>query len=96
MPQGERDEEEQRFFQHKLKQVNLLYLGCSVLVMLERSYMGRFWTMFEAWLGMQKPSRDGLVSAPVKERRVTIVMLHEAPRCFASPYRRGGTRTARR
>ena len=78
MPQGERDEEEERFFLKHLSQVNLLYLGCTVLVMLERSYMGRFWTMFEAWLSMQKPSKDGLVSAPEQERRVRIVMLHEA------------------
>ena len=78
MPQGERDEEEERFFLKHLSQMNLLYLGCTVLVMLERSYMGRFWTMFEAWLSMQKPSKDGLVSAPEQERRVRIVMLHEA------------------
>ena len=37
MPQGERDEEEERFFKNKLLGMSLLYLGCTVLVMLERS-----------------------------------------------------------
>ena len=46
--------------------------------------------MFEAWLSMQKPSKDGLVSAPEQERRVRIVMLHEASEKLGCPYRRVG------
>merc|ERR1719473_528202 len=43
-----------------LKQVNLLYLGCRVLILLDRQYMGRFWTQFEAWLAMRRCTPDGL------------------------------------
>ena len=40
MRRSERDEEEERFFIKHLSQVNLLYLRCTVLVMLERSLHG--------------------------------------------------------
>ena len=42
-------------------QVNLLYLGCRVLILLDKSYFGRFWTLFEAWLAMRRSSEEGLV-----------------------------------
>ena len=31
----------------------MLYLGMSVLILLDRSYSSRFWTNYEAWLSMQ-------------------------------------------
>ena len=43
MPQGERNEQEQQDFLRMLRQVNLLYLGCHVLVIMDRSYLSRFW-----------------------------------------------------
>lgn len=43
MPQGERTPAEQVAFKHMLTHVNLLYLGLSVLVLLDLSYMSRFW-----------------------------------------------------
>ena len=45
MPQGERDELGKVEFDVMLPNVNLLYLFFSVLVLLDRSYMSRFWYM---------------------------------------------------
>ena len=35
---------EQASFKHMLSHANLLYLGCQVLILLDRSFMSRFWT----------------------------------------------------
>ena len=43
MPQGERNEQKKQDFLRMLRQVNLLYLGCHVLVLLDLSYLSRFW-----------------------------------------------------
>ena len=44
MPQGRnKTGEEDVEFQVMLPNINLLYLFCSVLVLLDRSYMSRFW-----------------------------------------------------
>ena len=43
MPQGKRTPAEKVDFQHMLSHINLLYLGCSVLVLLDLSYLSRFW-----------------------------------------------------
>ena len=44
-------------------QVNMLFLGTSVLILLDLSYVSRFWTQFEAWLSMQFATPNGLKSA---------------------------------
>ena len=55
MPQGEqRTLAEKVRFKHMLGNVNLLYLGCQVLALIDISYLSRFWTQFEAWLSMQE------------------------------------------
>ena len=59
MYQGERHDTQKRLFSKMLKNMNLLYLGCSVLILMDRSYLSRFWTQFEAWLSMQQPSASG-------------------------------------
>lgn len=52
MPQGrvsflggssKRTDAEAHEFKHMLRNVNLLYLGCSVLVLIDLSYVSRFW-----------------------------------------------------
>ena len=44
LPQGkERTEDELADFRRMLKEVNLLYLGTSVLILLDLSYISRFW-----------------------------------------------------
>ena len=43
MPQGNRLVEEVIEFNHMLKHANLLYLGTRVLILLDLSYVSRFW-----------------------------------------------------
>jgi hypothetical protein len=61
MPQGDRTPAQKVAFNYMLQNVNYLYLGCSVLILLDLSYLSRFWTQFEAWLSFQVPSPDGLL-----------------------------------
>mmetsp|Transcript_8774 Transcript_8774/g.19508 ORF Transcript_8774/g.19508 Transcript_8774/m.19508 type:complete len:142 (+) Transcript_8774:375-800(+) len=69
MPHGERSAPELVRFKGMLGNVNMLYLGYSVLVLLDISYPSRFWTQFEAWLSMQRALPDGLGAAPAPRRR---------------------------
>jgi HEAT repeat protein len=80
MPQGEqRTLTEKVRFKHMLGNVNLLYLGCQVLALIDISYLSRFWTQFEAWLSMQEgSSAEGLRAAPERRRRLQMVCLHNA------------------
>ena len=43
MPQGERTLAERARFKWMLQNINMLYLGAKVLVLLDLSYMSRFW-----------------------------------------------------
>jgi len=80
LPQGpDRTPRDKAEFQTMLPNINLLYLGCTVLILMDRSYMSRFWTQFEAWLSFMAPTTDGLVSAPEGELRCTIYCLHNTP-----------------
>ena len=72
MLQGSRSDIEQAEFEDMLGNVNLLYLSARVLIIMDMSYMARFWTQFEAWLSMQEATEDGLVSAPEYRRRCVI------------------------
>jgi hypothetical protein len=78
MPQGKRTRAEKVLFKWMLSNVNLLYLGARVLLVVDISYLSRFWTQFEAWLSMQTTSSQGLLAAPADERRCTIVCTHNA------------------
>ena len=77
-PQGDRTAAETIFFKHMLKNVNLLYLGMNVQILLDLSYMSRFWTQFEAWLSMQSCTRKGLMPSEAGQVRVTIVPILQA------------------
>ena len=79
MPQCARTALEHAEFTAMLPNINLLYLGCSVLLLADRSYLSRFWTQFEAWLSMQSATASGLVSAPADQKRYTIACVHGAP-----------------
>ena len=61
-----------------LKNVNLLYLGCSVLCLIDISYLSRFWTQFEAWLSMQAADSTGLHPAKPGRQRHTFKCIHNA------------------
>ena len=43
MPQGKKTPPEKIRFKRMLQNINLLYLGSSVLILQELSYMSRFW-----------------------------------------------------
>jgi len=77
MPQGEEKTPVQiADFKRMISQVNLLYLGTSVLILLDLSYVSRFWTQFEAWLSMQQATAGKLCRASGSERRETIVTIY--------------------
>ena len=60
-------------FKMMLPNINFLYLGTSVLIlMFDRTYMERFWPLLEAWLSCMKGSERGLVSADDEALRCTI------------------------
>ena len=56
----QRSKEELDQFKIMLGSVNMLYLGMRVLILLDSSYLSRFWTQFEAWLSMQVATAEGL------------------------------------
>ena len=62
-----------------LSEVNLLYLGTTVLILLDLSYVSRFWTQFESWLAMQYAMPDGLKPAiGTQNERHHIVCIQNA------------------
>ena len=52
--------DEKSEFDRMLGEVNMLYLGCQAQVLLDFSYLSRFWTMYEAWLSCLQPTVHGL------------------------------------
>lgn len=79
LPQGDRTEDETNMFDAMLRNINLLYLGCSVLILMDMTYLSRFWTQFEAWLALKSPSDNGIVASPPSKQRFHIMTLHSAP-----------------
>ena len=78
MPQGaKKTQRESAEFKEMLPNINLLYLTCSVLILMDRTYMSRFWTQFEAYLSMRAITSDGLTNALDPKARVTIKMADE-------------------
>ena len=43
LAQGDRKPADKAAFQWQLSNVNMLYLGCSVLLLIDISYLSRFW-----------------------------------------------------
>lgn len=61
-----------------LLNINHLYVGMRVLILLDLSYPSRFWTQYEAWLAMQSVSEKGLHPTPKESRRCVIVPISNA------------------
>ena len=61
LPQGRRNEQEQRYFDWALQNVNLLYMTCEVVIFLDQMYTGRFWTQYETFGATHTPRTSGLV-----------------------------------
>ena len=79
MPQGKRTPTEQAAFDLMLSNINLLFLGAAVLILLDMSYMSRFWTQFEAWTSFQEVDADGVLSSSGEgNRRCLIECIHNA------------------
>ena len=60
---------------------SLLYLSLQVLILLDSSYLSRFWTQLEAWLSFREASGEGLKSCPweiTRDRRCCVVGIHGA------------------
>lgn len=64
-------------FREQILRVNLLYLGCRVLILLDLSYLSRFWTQLEAWLSMQAVTEHGLAPVSESDRRFAIKRLYD-------------------
>lgn len=84
MPQGKKSLAERVHFDFMLQNVNLLYLGLRVLILLDNTYVGRFWTQFEAWLSMQAPSAAGLTPAEDEAPRYDIMPIYSANEASAT------------
>ena len=70
-------------FKFMLTYANHLYLGCSVLVLLDLSYQSRFWTQYELWLSLQEGTSDGLVPADPSVSRSHLVAIHSGTQDLA-------------
>ena len=64
-------------FKVMLPNINLLFMSCQVLILMDRSYSSRFWTLFEAYLSMRVVTESGLANALdyEGESRTTIVLI---------------------
>ena len=82
MPQGERTPVEATDFKRMLPRINMLYLGCSVLLIVDKTYDSRFWTSFEAWLSMRLCTPAGLAPTGAAAPRFTIECIHLAKQKF--------------
>jgi len=79
MPQGANTtESDTAEFMRMLPRINMLYLGASVLMLVDNSYQSRFWTMFEAWLAMQTCSAAGLTPSTPETKRWKLTCIHNA------------------
>ena len=59
-----------------------MYLSFSVLILLDLSYISRFWTQYEAWLSFQTATQDGLRPASEAELRCEIVPMYNTNASF--------------
>ena len=89
LPDQPRTRAEDAAFIHMLKNVNFLYLGARVLILLDRSYMGRFWTVLEAWIAMRKADASGLVESTIKDdKRWSVMCPYETDVAVSEQWRR--------
>ncbi|KOO23359.1 tir-containing protein [Chrysochromulina tobinii] len=78
-PQGERTPQEKEIFSLTLENMDFLFLGASVLILLDMSYMSRFWTQFEAWMAFQEVDSNGVLRCASEDnRRCMIECIHNA------------------
>ncbi|CAK0899089.1 unnamed protein product, partial [Prorocentrum cordatum] len=77
--------DEKAEFDLMLSEVNMLYLGCRVVILLDMTYLSRFWTLYEAWLSQMKPTSTGLKPALISDAsRCDVVPIMGANDAFRS------------
>lgn len=59
LPQMPRSPSETVEFQTGLSRVNMIYLSCGVLKIINSQYLSRFWPQFEAWLSYRRIHQGG-------------------------------------
>ena len=69
---------EQASFDWMLRHSNLLYLGCSVIVLIDLSYQSRFWPQFELWLSLRGVSDGTLGPSTERTQRAHALPIHSA------------------
>ena len=62
-----------------------LYLTCRVLILLDKSYLSRFWTLMEAWCSMMTPTAQGVREGKPGEERFTVACIHNAEDDYDTP-----------
>ena len=80
-----RTPEESEQFQLMLNGIADLYLTARVLILLDNSYVSRFWTMMEAWCSMLTTTVEGVRDSSEEEQRFTIMCIHNAIEEFDRP-----------
>jgi len=92
MPQNvgrKRNHDEELYFRKTLDNVFLLFLGLSVLVVMDQQYVGRFWTVWEAWLSMRGFGGVlGLEAVSDKKLRVIFLLTGNATIDHAKLFRK--------
>ena len=73
-------------FRLMLSSIADLYLTSRVLILMDNTYMTRFWTTMEAWCSMMKATANGVRTARDDEARYTIECIHNADAEFMVPY----------
>jgi hypothetical protein len=68
---------EAREFDLMLGSICDLYLTVRVLILLDNTYAGRFWTLMEAWCAMMTTTSDGVRQCRPGEERYTIACIHK-------------------
>ena len=61
-----------------LEAMTFLYASAQVLILLDTQYIGRFWTLTEAWCSMQTAEPRGLRPAADAEKRFSVACIHSA------------------
>lgn len=64
-------------FDAMLNTINWLFLGTPTLILVDLSFLSRFWTQFEAYLAMQAVTSAGLKPAE-RRRSCHVVHMHNA------------------
>ena len=65
-------------FDLMLKAIADLYLTAKVLILLDKTYLTRFWTTMEGWCAMQKVTSEGVRPATRGEARHSVSCIHHA------------------